>query len=211
MRKMNHGCAIEVKTVNAAGELEGYGSTFGNVDLGFDIVEPGAFADSLKDRGLPKMLWGHDFFDPPIGKWTEATEDKTGLFLKGQINLDMQRGHEVHSALKMGSLDGLSIGFSVQDSDIDRRGVRHLEKVDLFEVSVVTFPMNEEARVDAVKQLVEKGVTERQLEKILRDAGFSRKQAMALVASGYDGLIARDAADEDDDDEFKELVSQLTP
>ncbi len=186
--------AVEVKDVTEKGDIAGYGSVFNNVDGGYDVVEPGAFANSLKERGLPKMLWGHDFWDPPIGKWNQAKEDDHGLYLEGKLLLDTQRGKEVHAGLKAKTLDGLSIGYTIDDAEVSEAGIRHLKEIDLWEVSVVTFPMNELARVDAVKQLVEGGLTKRQLETILRDAGFTRGQAKALVADGYDGLIdARDA------------------
>lgn len=197
--QVKQGRAIEVKEVSAAGTITGYGSIFGNVDGGYDVVEKGAFDESLSKRGLPKMLWGHDLWEPPIGKWSKAEEDDTGLWLEGKINLDMQRGAEVHSALKMGTLDGLSIGYLPKDSDTTNSGIRHLKSVELFEVSVVTFPMNEEARVDAVKHLVEGGISKKDLERILRDAGFSRQQAKALIADGHDGLVPRDAKAEADE------------
>lgn len=207
MRQIKRGHAIEVKQVSDAGDIEGYGSTFGNVDQGYDIVEPGAFEKTLEERGLPKMLWGHDFWEPPIGKWTKAKEDDFGLFLKGQINLDTQRGAEVHSNLKMGTLDGLSIGYLEKDADF-ANGVRHLKEIDLFEVSVVTFPMNELARVDAVKQKIEDGISKRELEHILQEAGMSRAQARKLIKHGHEGLYTRDAVDTSDDDELRAIVDK---
>ncbi len=185
---MQVGAAIEVKNLTEAGQIEGYGSTFGNVDQGYDVVEKGAFTESLAERGLPKMLWGHNMYEPPIGKWDEAKEDDNGLFVRGQINMEMQRGREVHSALKMGTLDGLSIGFMIKESDVAESGIRFIKEADLFEVSVVTFPMNERATVTGVKSIAD-DITERQFEGILRDAGFSKRQAMSIIARGYSGLM----------------------
>jgi len=194
MQALNKGraFAVDVKDVTSEGQIAGYGSVFGNVDQGFDIVEPGSFDKSLETRGMPKMLFGHDMWEPPIGKWTKAGEDKDGLALEGSLNMDTQRGSEIHAGLKMGTLDGLSIGFLLKDSEVDKRGIRHIKEVDLFEVSVVTFPMNELARVDAVKQLVDDGISKRTLERILRDAGFTGAQAKALIAEGYNGIAPRD-------------------
>jgi HK97 family phage prohead protease len=208
MFEVNRGRAIEVKEVRDSGAIAGYGSTFGNIDQGFDIVEKGAFAESLEERGLPKMLWGHDFFEPPIGKWQKASEDEHGLLLEGKLNLDTQRGQEVHSGLKMQTLDGLSIGYLEKESDVDKRGIRHLKEVELFEVSVVTFPMNEMARVDTVKNRIAQGIGKVELEKVLRDAGFSRTQAKRFIAEGYSGIAPRDAGDFDADgiDELKKLI-----
>lgn len=208
--QIKQGSPFRVKEVGDSGAIVGYGSVFGNVDAGYDVVEQGAFADSLEERGLPKMLWGHAWFDPPIGKWTKAEEDDHGLLLHGEINMKMQQGAEVHAALKMDTLDGLSIGYLEQESTTDKGGVRHLEKLDLFEVSVVTFPMNELARVDSVKDRIGHGVTKRELASILRDAGFSRLQAEALVARGYGGLTQSDSGDQDDDgDQAAAVIGNL--
>lgn len=182
-------CAFELKAVTDAGQVSGYGSVFGNVDQGGDVVEKGAFDTSLKARGMPVMLWGHDVFAPAIGVWEEAKEDRRGLFLKGVINLKSQTGAEVHEALKMGAISGLSIGYREQESDTDDQGVRHLKSVELFEVSFVNFPMNVEARVSSVKQRIEEGrMTKRDAEALLREAGFPRRWAKAILADGYAGL-----------------------
>ncbi len=209
MLNVKRGRAFELKEVSDSGSIAGYGSVFGNVDQGFDVVEPGAFDKTLKERGLPKMLWGHDFQLPPIGKWETAKEDDYGLLLKGKLNLDMQLGNEVHSALKMETLEGLSIGYITEDADFDRHGVQHLKEVVLFEVSVVTFPMNELARVDSVKdRMAQSSNPKRVLAGILREAGFSRTQAEALVAAGYDGLLALRDADDQVDDENDVLTAE---
>lgn len=208
--EMKRGWAcLEEMQVSARGDIEGYGSVFGNIDQGNDVVEPGSFTKSLETRGMPKMLWSHGWFDPPIGKWNTAEEDDRGLFLKGRLNLDTQLGAEVHSNLKMETLDGLSIGYMIIEAEIDRDNVQHLIEVDLFEVSPVNFPMNELARVDAVKSRIEAGISKRELESILRDAGMTRAQAKRLIAEGFDGLIPRDANDGTESDQLKELVARL--
>lgn len=186
---------IEIKDVTTKGDVAGYGSVFSNVDQGYDVVEEGAFADSLKNRGMPKMLFGHDYWSPPIGKWNTAKEDEHGLYLEGTLNLKSQMGAEVHAGLKMGTMDGLSVGFLMKDYDIAESGIRHIKEADLLEVSVVTFPMNELARVDAVKNRVQQGISKRELEWILRDAGFTRTQAKAFIARGFNGLTQCDAVD----------------
>lgn len=207
MLNVKQGRAIEVKSVSETGAIMGYGSTFGEMDRGYDVMEKGAFAKSLEQR-TPKMLWGHDFKEPPIGNWVDAKEDDHGLLLRGQINLDMQKGREVHSALKNKSVDGLSVGFIDIVSEISEAGVRHIKEVELFEVSVVTFPMNESARVDAVKALVDSGqITKRQMEGLLRDVGLSVKQAKALLAGGFDELVSRD---EHDDVNWTDVVGHIS-
>lgn len=202
---LKSGKPIELKNVTEAGTIEGYGSVFDEVDLGFDVVEKGAFSNSLQERGLPKMLWGHEFNSVPIGNWTVAKEDDRGLFLKGELFLDQPRAKDVHSALKNGAVDGLSIGFSIADAEIADSGVRFIKEADLFEVSVVNFPMNESARVDAVKSLIENNqMTKRRLEEILRDSGFSKARAQAIVSRGYAGLVG------DESDETKRLQNLVT-
>ncbi len=201
---------VEIKDVSSKGDVAGYGSVFNNVDQGYDVVEEGAFANSLKERGMPKMLFGHDYWSPPIGKWNEAKEDDHGLYLEGSLNLKSQMGSEVHAGLKMGTMDGLSVGFLMKDYDIAESGIRHIKEADLLEVSVVTFPMNELARVDAVKNRVQQGISKRELEWILRDAGFTRAQAKAFIARGFNGLTQCDAAVEDEDADFTEFANLFT-
>jgi uncharacterized protein len=140
--------------VDADGAFEGYASLFGVVDLGKDLVEAGAFIESIKRRGAQgvKMLWSHDPAEP-IGIWEVIREDLLGLKVRGKLNLEVGRAREVHALMKSGAIDGLSIGFKAIEARRDpRSGVRRLIKIDLWEVSVVTFPMLPQARVSAVKR-----------------------------------------------------------
>lgn len=132
-----------------AGMFEGYASVFGNVDLGGDVIDAGAFKKTLKEvKGRP-ILWQH-FSDMPIGVEIEAAEDEHGLRVKGQLNLATQQGAEAYALLKQGALRGLSIGFNtVKDAITDN--IRHIKELKLWEWSVVTFPMNTLANVTAVK------------------------------------------------------------
>jgi HK97 family phage prohead protease len=144
------GRPFELKKLSAEGQFSGYGSVFGVEDSYMDIVMPGAFAESLKAR-KPAMLWQHNP-DQPIGVWTEAREDKTGLYLEGQLAMKTQAGAEAYELMKMGALDGLSIGFSTKVAEYDdKTSIRRLLQVKLWEVSPVTFPANEEARIENVK------------------------------------------------------------
>ena len=167
----------------ADGTIEGYASVFGLLDRGGDIVEPGAFKRSLtawrRKKQLPPMLWYHDP-SRPIGAWKAIEEDDKGLKVRGELNLDVQAGKEVHALLKQDAISGLSIGYSTRDENTDRQtGARHLLKVDLWEISLVTIPMLEEAQIDAVKGL--KDFNPRELEGGLRDAGLSRSDAKKAV------------------------------
>lgn len=144
---------VELDRVEADGAFAGYASLFDKVDLAGDMVVRGAFADSLKARGAGgvKLLFQHDP-DQPIGIWLDLREDRKGLFARGRISTDVARGREVLSLMRAGALDGLSIGFKTVKASRARGGaVRRLERVDLWEVSVVTFPMLPEARIGTVK------------------------------------------------------------
>lgn len=190
--------AFQIKATGDDGTVEGYGSVFGVRDNYDDVIASGAFAESLKahkaEGTMPAMLWQHDA-NEPIGVWTEMVEDAKGLRIKGKLALDTTRGKEAHALLKMGALNGLSIGFMSKQWAYDRETeVRTLTEIDLWEVSLVTFPANEKARVTNVKAAEVVGLqTIRQAEKALRDAGFSDDAAKAFVAG-----VKRIALDERD-------------
>lgn len=178
---------------SADGVIEGYGAVFGNADLGGDIILPGAFAESLKTGRRVKMLREHSP-DDVVGVWDEITEDSSGLRLKGRLLLTIGDGKDAFELVKAGAIDGLSIGYQTVESEYDSAGRRLLKQVNLWEVSLVTFPMNELARIDAVKAA---DLTERELERVLtRDAGLTRSVAQRLMAGGYNAIKAmRDAGD----------------
>ncbi|MDR0633193.1 MAG: HK97 family phage prohead protease [Holosporales bacterium] len=136
------------------GTFEGYASVFGNIDYHREIVAKGAFTRSLRrwkeQEQLPKMLWQHDQTSP-IGVWEEMYEDDYGLFVRGRILLDIQKGKDVYALLKSKVVDGLSIGFQTKIAHQDGE-CRVLDDVDLFEVSLVTFMANPSAKVTACKQ-----------------------------------------------------------
>jgi HK97 family phage prohead protease len=190
--------ALEIKA-SEDGTIEGYGSVWGVVDRYYDLIARGAFAVSLaahKTAGtMPAMLWQHDAREP-IGVWLDMVEDDKGLRIKGQLALDTVRGKEAHSLLKLGALNGLSIGFrSVPGTAVyNDDGVRVLKQIELWEVSLVTFPANDKARVTGVKAADVAGIrTIRQAEKALREAGFSDDAAKAFLAE-----VKRIALDERD-------------
>lgn len=178
------------------GVIEGYGSVFDNVDNGGDIVAPGAFSMSLRSNRRAKMLMQHNPADV-IGVWDEISEDEKGLRVKGRLLTSVPKAAEAYELVKAGAIDGLSIGYRTVKS-MDRNGKRVILQADLWEVSLVTFPMNELARVDAVKAA---DMSEREIERLLtRDAGFSRSVAQRLMAGGYDAIKAMRDAGEDADE-----------
>ena len=184
---------FELKSVSDDGEFEGYASLFNREDLGHDVIAPGAFYDSLAGRDVNaiKMLFQHNASEP-IGVWEVIREDAKGLYVKGRLMTAVAKAREVLALMRAGALDGLSIGFKAVKARRDARsGVRRIEKVDLWEISVVTFPMLPGARVEAVKKrpFVGRAPSERDFERWLtRDAGLSRNEARAVTRQGYSGL-----------------------
>ena len=132
--------------------VEGYASLFGQRDQGGDTVQAGAYGASLKALAAQgrrvKMLWQHDP-GQPIGVWEEVREDAKGLYVKGRILTEVERGREAAALLSAGAIDGLSIGYRTLRAERDEKGQRLLAEVELWEVSLVTFPMLAEARVSA--------------------------------------------------------------
>lgn len=204
-------------TADDAGVFSGYASVFGEVDSQNDIVARGAFAASIerwKAKGrMPGMFWQHDSYEP-IGVWESIIEDLNGLPVEGRLLIeDIQRAKQAHSLMKRGGLSGLSIGYVLKKSEKDDdTGITTLTEIDLWEVSLVTFPALDSARVDSVKnyhdlrpaerdrawEIVRAhavGVeTERDFERFLRDAGFSKRDAVAITGHGYRAAMRRESA-----------------
>ena len=191
------------------GTFEGYGSVFGNKDLGNDVIERGAFLKSLKRRKPQnvKLLYQHKS-DMPIGVFDEIKEDEHGLVVKGRLALKTQAGAEAYELLKMGALDGLSIGFRVNPKEVsyDKRGnKRIIKEVDLMEVSLVTFPMNPQATVRSVKG---EDISIREWENGMRDAfSLSRSEAKMAAKAVTDAFGQREV---DTNVELVEAIKKLT-
>ena len=191
------------------GTFEGYGSVFGNKDLGNDVIERGAFLKSLKRRKPQnvKLLYQHKS-DMPIGVFDEIREDEHGLVVKGRLALKTQAGAEAYELLKMGALDGLSIGFRVNPKEVsyDKRGnKRIIKEVDLMEVSLVTFPMNPQATVRSVKG---EDISIREWENGMRDAfSLSRSEAKMAAKAVTDAFGQREV---DTNVELVEAIKKLT-
>lgn len=211
--------AFEVKfAVDAQpGVFSGYGAMFGNLDAYRDVIQPGAFKKSLADwkkqKRLPPMLvqhggWGVSDSDGlPIGVWTSMAEDDKGLLVEGRlINLDTDRGKQIHGAMKEKALDGLSIGFNVKEYTAGTKPEeprRLLKAIDLVELSVVTMPANGLARISDVKS-DRPFKTIREFEQFLRDeGGCSHAQAKAIAAQGFK---ATDPRDEDEATDLADLL-----
>jgi HK97 family phage prohead protease len=211
-----------------SGIFEGYGSVFGNIDLGGDIVEGGAFQKSLAEwsnKGqLPQMLGFHRNGNV-IGDWLEMREDDRGLYVRGRLwsggSNALEESKKAYNMLKGTGPKGLSIGYVVKEYETEEFSggiVTRLKEVELFEVSVVGYAMNPQASVERVKSMIDddgKLLSKRDVEKVLRDAKLSRRQAKAFIAGGYEALIADDEGgveieDRDDSLDLKDVSASLT-
>jgi HK97 family phage prohead protease len=200
---------FEVKEIDEKGVFSGYGSVFGNVDSYNEIVAPGAFAESLaawKDSGrMPPVLWQHRAGEP-VGPFIELREDAYGLWTKGQLLVDdVVRAKEARALMRAKAVNGLSIGFVTRQDSYDKvTGIRTLQKVDLWEVSIVTFPANPAAQISNVKSVIESLDSLAAAERHLRDAGgFSKAEALAFVAR------VKSLSGRSDSDELGELKRAL--
>lgn len=201
MKTRHLDATFEVKAVSDDGSFSGYGSVFGVIDSYNERVMPGAFTRSIEEKGANgvALLWQHRS-DSPIGVYTEMREDTKGLYVEGKLALGTEKGREAYELMKMGWKAGMSIGFMPAESEKAEDGVREVRELDLWEVSIVTFPANAASMVEQVRAKIENGdePTKRDIERLLtRDAGLSRSKAAALLAGGYDTMIdQRDADDE---------------
>lgn len=207
---------LTLKSVSDTGEFDGYGSVFGVKDSYADIVMPGAFQKSLaawQEKGrLPALLWQHNMAEP-IGIYTEMREDATGLYVKGRLLIeDDPLAKRAHAHMKAGSLSGLSIGYLLNDYEYDKdKSAFLLKEIDLWEVSLVTFPANDEARIADVKSLLERGETPppSKVERALREVGFSGSQAKAFMAKGYSAISPREAGADEALQSLKSLINRI--
>lgn len=187
--------STEYKALTDSGTFEGYASIFGNIDSGGDIIERGAFKEFAKRKnGKIVVLNQHNTRDP-IGV-ADVEQDDKGLKFQGTLVLETPSARSAYALMKAGALDGMSIGYDVLagGAEVLNSGVRQLKSLKLWEISPVTFGMNELAGIDGVKALD----TIRKFEDFLRDVGgFTQKQAVAIASAGFKAISqARDAQDD---------------
>jgi HK97 family phage prohead protease len=173
---------FELESADEDGEFSGYAAVFGNRDSGDDIIEKGAFAKTIKeDFDRIKILSQHDDCELPIGKPLELREDEKGLFIKGKIS-DTHKGRDIRTLLKDGVLNELSIGYDAIVFDFEsEEGVRRLKEIKLWEVSIVTWAMNEQAKIEDVKSFAEGLKSEAKTGKISRSRLDALKPFIAVV------------------------------
>ena len=208
---------FEKSDIQEDGTFKGYGSTFGGKPDSYgDIIAPGAFTESIAKNGRGgmgiAMLAQHNH-DEPIGTWTHISQDKKGLYMEGKLVMEVQKAKEAHALMKAGALKGLSIGFDLfrssdgrvaEDSrEISKDGkTALLKRIDLWEVSPVTFAANTRASITGVKSF-EGAKTVRELEKLLRDSGLAKSEAVYIASMCKSGL--RDSGT----DEVEDILSIL--
>ncbi len=163
----------DTETVTDGVQIEGYASFFGEADKGGDVVVKGAYAASLKTleakNARVKMLWQHDPAQP-IGIWDEVREDARGLYVKGRILSDVAKGREAAALIGAGAIDGLSIGYRTKRATKNDKGQRLLTELELWEVSLVTFPMLPSARVGSKGDSLDHDTAMRDLAASIEDA-----------------------------------------
>ena len=197
--------ALQVKDLSEDGTFEGYGSVFGNIDSYGEKVMPGAFVESLarhkREGSNVLMLWQHNA-DEPIGVWEDLAEDAKGLWGKGRFLLDIQKAREVYTLAKYKAIGGLSIGYREVETEPDGN-TRLLKKLELYEISPVSFPANRRARIAGVKSERMEEIARRfrdgdpmpikDFEEVLREAGFPKSMATAIASHGYAKAIRSDS------------------
>jgi hypothetical protein len=212
---------LEIKSLSSM-QFEGHGAVFGNVDLGGDVILPGAFKRTLAQHkandSFPAMFWMHNQDRVP-GKWLEVSEDDKGLAVKGEL-APTELGKEIHILLKMEAVRGLSIGYWPMEGGVEYTsdGLRLLKEVELLEVSPVAIPMNPKAQIAHVKSRLsargeyvpddkELAELKRDAERYLRSRGFSRNMALQCAKNLFHDFSA---TLESETDQQREAVDQTS-
>ena len=184
--------AVELKFDDEGRKFSGYASVFNGVDSYGDTIIKGAYEKTLASRERPiQMRWNH--YGPVIGKWVRIEEDEKGLFVEGELTPNHSVADDAYALLKHGAIDGLSIGFYPKKwAENAEKGTRELEEIELVEISIVETPADIAAKIGSVKAVIEDAESPKDYERILRDAGFSRSDAVALV-SGIKAMYQSDS------------------
>jgi len=176
--------ACELKFDDSQGyKFSGYASVFNGVDSYGDTIIKGAYKSTLENRERPIQLrWNHH--GPVIGKWTRIEEDEKGLYVEGELTPDHTQAKDTYALLKHGAISGLSIGYRVKDSYMDReKGVRELREIELVEISVVETPADNQAHIEDIKTFIQTAETRKEFEDFFRNVcGLSKGDAKALVS-----------------------------
>lgn len=208
----------ELKFNQDSGSFKGYASVWGGVDSVKDTILKGAFIDTLKEHGLPKLFFSHKH-DMPIGKYLLADEDSKGLWVEGELTPDHSLAGDVRAAMKHETLDGLSIGGMLRQGDyktVDSGGRLIHKWTKLIEVSPVVFPADGAARIDLstvksldFEMLLPECKSEKDIERLLRDAGLGKWEAMAIISRVRAIVKGSDSQDEAEAKTMAEILEKL--
>ena len=207
MERKSFFSSLEVKSLDgdansSIGTFSGWASVWDSVDLGGDMIKKGAFSNTISkwsEKGMmPQMLYYHDMTEV-IGEWTKMVEDEKGLYVEGKLwvtgDMRLESAVKAYNILRSNSVRGLSIGFydlgSVEKTLMSGNVIRELQEIDLLEVSIAPWAMEPRASVTQVKSLAGNDgqiASKREVEKALRDAGLSARQAKAFISGGYDAM-----------------------
>ena len=200
MYLINQKTELRLDPTREPGYIAGYASKFGGIDSYYDTIEPHAYDEVVKAGKLPKMLFNHQAWEVPVGRWTSWKVDDVGLYVEGLLNLKLERAQEIHKALEFGSLDGLSVSIYMASDGYEydeETGIRHIKNVqDMREISLCTFPADNNARIITFKSSddLTELKTVRDLESYLRDAGLPAKDAKALISASKRVIAADNEA-----------------
>lgn len=220
LKRKNRDFSLELKEISEEGEFSGYASVYDVIDSYREIVAPGAFAGSLRkwaEKGrLPPALWQHDRREP-VGPFTKMVEDAKGLYVEGRLLVDdVQRAREARALMQAKAVSGMSIGFDVLLEEWDSKTkLITLKEIDLWEVSIVTFPANEAAQVEQVKSLMDdmrgsgKLPSLKEFEGFLREAGFSNSQSKAIASRGLGPLLREVDSGDDEPIDVKSMLDEI--
>ncbi len=211
--------SFKIKSLSDGGTFQGLAAAYGNVDLGGDVIQPGAFAKSIASGKPFPLLWQHQS-DKPIGS-VKVSNSRDGLFVDGTLMLSDPTAQQAYTFMKSGVIKGLSIGYDVLQEHYDNAGIRHLTELRLWEVSCVTFPMNESAQVFSVKgrnATANLAAAARFIQSVLAvedDEARARIKEIAvhcktLLGDEDDDLIENDPEVEKALFEIRELVAQMS-
>lgn len=201
-------------------KFSGYASVFKGLDSYGDRIMPGAYSSVIesiqkRESRMPKMFVNHKAWELPIGKWLDISEDEMGLKAEGELTPGNPTAQAVSASMAHGTIDGLSIGFRLGKGDTesikeDGQAIRLIKNIsELVEISVVSFPADDDARVDltTLKSQVESIESIRDLEAFLRDAGLPRSLAKATAGQAKRIFDQRDAGGADSlSDELRALI-----
>ena len=208
---------VELSVDGQPGTFRGYASKFNGIDSYGDTILPGAYDKVVAAGGTVPVFFNHESLDLPIGKYTKLSANSQVLYVEGVLTLDIPRARDVYNALKAGTVSGLSVGIGIAEDDWEpnaETGGKTIKNVSLLrEISICTFPADDRARVSLVKsEGIEQIETIRDLEKFLRDSGFSKAQALAFIAKTRDVFMSESLRDAEKKNEqaFLQALSSLS-